>query len=100
MNWDQVEGRWKQLRGKVKERWGRLQDNDLDVIRGRREQLVGKVQEIYGIVRGKAEKQVSEFARGLFSPKPGRALKVRIRISRSKKPAKGRVRLKARGDQR
>ena len=63
MNWDQVEGKWKQLTGRAKEKWGKLTDDDLDVIRGRRDQLVGKIQERYGIVKQEAERQVDEFAR-------------------------------------
>ena len=63
MNWDQLEGKWKQYSGKVKEKWGKLTDDDLDVVRGRREQLIGKIQERYGIVKQEAEKQVDEFAR-------------------------------------
>jgi uncharacterized protein YjbJ (UPF0337 family) len=63
MNWDQLEGKWKQYSGKVKEKWGKLTDDDLDVVRGRRDQLIGKIQERYGIVRQEAEKQVDEFAR-------------------------------------
>jgi uncharacterized protein YjbJ (UPF0337 family) len=62
MNWDQLEGKWKQYSGKVKEKWGKLTDDDLTVIHGRREQLVGKIQERYGIVKEEAEKQVDEFA--------------------------------------
>jgi len=63
MNWDQLEGKWKQYSGKVKEKWGKLTDDDLEVVRGRRDQLIGKIQERYGIVRQEAEKQVDEFAR-------------------------------------
>jgi uncharacterized protein YjbJ (UPF0337 family) len=63
MNWDQLEGKWKQYSGKVKEKWGKLTDDDLEVIRGRRDQLIGKIQERYGIVKQEAEKQVDEFAR-------------------------------------
>ena len=63
MNWDQIEGKWKQNVGKVKEKWGKLTDDDLDVIRGKREQLVGRVQERYGIAKEEAEKQVNEFAK-------------------------------------
>jgi uncharacterized protein YjbJ (UPF0337 family) len=63
MNWDQVEGKWKQYSGKVKEKWGKLTDDDLTVIHGRRDQLIGKVQERYGIAKQEAEKQVDEFAR-------------------------------------
>ena len=63
MNWDQVEGKWKQYSGKAKEKWGKLTDDDLEVIRGRRDQLIGKIQERYGIMKQEAEKQVDEFAR-------------------------------------
>jgi uncharacterized protein YjbJ (UPF0337 family) len=61
MNSDQMKGKWKQLKGSVKERWGKLTDDDLDVIDGQSEQLVGKVQERYGIAREAAQKQVDEW---------------------------------------
>jgi len=63
MNWDTIEGKWKQAAGKIKEKWGKLTDDDLDVINGRRDQLVGKVQERYGLAKEAAEKQVDEFVR-------------------------------------
>ena len=56
MNWDQVEGKWKQLKGSVKQRWGKFTDDDLDVIAGRRETLIGKLQERYGMAREEAQK--------------------------------------------
>lgn len=62
MNWDQLEGKWKQYSGKAKEKWGKLTDDDLTTIHGRRDQLVGKVQERYGILKQDAERQVDEFA--------------------------------------
>jgi uncharacterized protein YjbJ (UPF0337 family) len=52
MNWDQMEGKWMQIKGSVKERWGKLTDDDLDVIAGKRDKLIGKVQERYGIAKG------------------------------------------------
>jgi uncharacterized protein YjbJ (UPF0337 family) len=61
MNRDRIEGEWKQLRGKVKERWGKLTDDDLDVISGKRDQLVGKIQEHYGIARDVAQKELDAF---------------------------------------
>jgi uncharacterized protein YjbJ (UPF0337 family) len=67
MNWDQLEGKWKQYSGKVKEKWGNLTDDDLTVIHGKRDQLVGKIQERYGIVKEEAERQVDEFARSVRS---------------------------------
>jgi uncharacterized protein YjbJ (UPF0337 family) len=65
MNWDQVEGKWKQYKGEAKEKWGKLTDDDLNVIRGRREQLVGRIQERYGIQKEVAEKQADEFVKAL-----------------------------------
>lgn len=58
MNWDKVEGNWKQLKGEVRKRWGKLTDDDLDVIEGSREKLIGKLQEVYGIARDEAERQI------------------------------------------
>ena len=62
MNWDRIEGNWKQFKGKVKEQWGKLTDDDIDVIAGKRDQLVGKIQEQYGITKDEAEKQVDRSA--------------------------------------
>lgn len=64
MNWDRIEGQWKQLKGKIQQQWGDLTDDDLDVIDGRREQLAGKIQERYGVSREAAETQVNEWQRG------------------------------------
>ena len=63
MNQDTVKGNWKQLKGKVKERWGKLTDDDLDVIEGKSDQLAGVIQERYGIAREEAERQVKDFNR-------------------------------------
>jgi uncharacterized protein YjbJ (UPF0337 family) len=63
MNWDQIEGKWKQSVGKVKEKWGKLTDDDLTAINGKREQLIGKIQERYGIAKEEAQQQVDEFSR-------------------------------------
>ena len=65
MNWDQVEGKWKQYKGQAKEKWGKLTDDDLDVVDGKRVQLVGIIQERYGIAREVAEEQADEFVKGL-----------------------------------
>lgn len=61
MNWDQIEGKWTQFKGQLKQRWGRLTDDDLDVINGRREQLLGVLQERYGIAKQSAENEIKEF---------------------------------------
>jgi uncharacterized protein YjbJ (UPF0337 family) len=65
MNWDQVQGKWTQVKGKAHEKWGKLTNDDLDVINGKREQFVGRLQERYGILKEEAEKQVDEFAKAL-----------------------------------
>jgi len=61
MNWDRIEGNWKQLKGKARQRWGKLTDDQLDVIAGKRDHLLGKIQEQYGITKEEAEKQVDAF---------------------------------------
>jgi uncharacterized protein YjbJ (UPF0337 family) len=61
MNWDQIKGQWKQVKGTAQEKWGDLTDDDLTRIDGQREQLIGRIQERYGIAREEAEKQVAEF---------------------------------------
>ncbi len=63
MNWDRIAGNWKQFSGMAKEQFGKLTDNDFQLINGRREQFVGKIQERYGIARDEAERQVKEFER-------------------------------------
>ena len=65
MNWDRIEGNWKQFTGKAREKWGKLTDNDCSIIAGKKDQLVGKIQERYGIRRDEAEKQADEWAREL-----------------------------------
>tara|TARA_R110000868_G_scaffold237132_4_gene491367 strand:- start:114553 stop:114765 length:213 start_codon:yes stop_codon:yes gene_type:complete len=61
MNWDRIEGNWKQFKGTAQENWGKLTNDDVDVVAGKREQLVGKIQERYGIEKDEAERQVDEF---------------------------------------
>jgi uncharacterized protein YjbJ (UPF0337 family) len=61
MNSDQLTGKWKQMKGSIKERWGKLTDDDIDVIDGQNDQLIGKIQERYGIAREAAQKQVDEW---------------------------------------
>ena len=61
MNRDRVAGQWKQLKGRIKERWGKLTDDHIEQAAGQREKLVGIVQEQYGIARDAAEKQVREW---------------------------------------
>jgi uncharacterized protein YjbJ (UPF0337 family) len=63
MDWNRVEGNWKQLKGRAKQQWGKLTDDDLTAANGRREELAGKVQERYGIAKDAAHKQVDDWAR-------------------------------------
>jgi uncharacterized protein YjbJ (UPF0337 family) len=61
MNSDRIEGNWKQFKGTVKEQWGKLTNDDLDVIAGKREQLLGRIQERHGVTRDEAHDQVREW---------------------------------------
>lgn len=61
MNWDRIEGNWKQFTGKVKEKWGQLTDDDLTSINGRRDQLEGKLQERYGYSKDQVRKEVDDW---------------------------------------
>jgi uncharacterized protein YjbJ (UPF0337 family) len=63
MNSDRAEGKWKQMKGALKEKWGKLTDDDLKIIEGNRDQLVGRVQERYGMAKDEAHKQVEEWRR-------------------------------------
>jgi len=61
MNWDRIEGNWKQFKGSIKQQWGKLTDDELDQLAGHRDKLVGKLQERYGIQKDEAEKQVKDW---------------------------------------
>jgi uncharacterized protein YjbJ (UPF0337 family) len=61
MNWDRIEGNWKQFRGNAKQQWGKLTDDELDVIAGKRDHLAGKIQETYGISKEATDKQINEW---------------------------------------
>jgi uncharacterized protein YjbJ (UPF0337 family) len=61
MNWDRIEGNWKMFKGEVQQQWGKLTNDDLDIIAGSREELIGRIQNAYGIARDDAEKQVAQW---------------------------------------
>jgi uncharacterized protein YjbJ (UPF0337 family) len=61
MNWDRIEGNWKTFKGQVQQQWGKLTNDDLDIISGQREELVGRIQNTYGLARDEAERQVTEW---------------------------------------
>ena len=69
MNWDIIEGKWKQASGTIKNKWGKLTDDDLKAVAGKRDQLIGKIQEKYGMAKDQVEKQLSEFERGFHDAK-------------------------------
>ena len=70
MNWTEIEGKWLQTKGKVRERWGKLTDDDLDVIAGKRDQLAGLIQERYGAAKDDAERQIDEFTKRMDATRP------------------------------
>ncbi len=61
MNWDQIEGNWKQFKGQIREKWGKLTDDDLQVIGGKKDKLIGKLQEKYGIAQAEAEEELRKY---------------------------------------
>jgi uncharacterized protein YjbJ (UPF0337 family) len=63
MTWDRIEGNWKEFKGRVKEHWGDLSDDDLAVVEGRREELAGRIQRRYGIAREEADRQIEDWLR-------------------------------------
>ena len=65
MNWDQIGGKWKELKGQAKVKWGELTDDELDIAEGHRDQLAGRLQQKYGIAKEEAERQVDEWSRNL-----------------------------------
>jgi uncharacterized protein YjbJ (UPF0337 family) len=65
MNWDTIEGQWKQFKGRAKQAWSKLTDDDLANLNGKREQLAGKIQERYGIQKQEAERQIDEWVNRL-----------------------------------
>lgn len=65
MTWDEMEGKWRQLSGRIRKKWGQLTEDDLDVIAGNRDILLGKLQERYAIKKAEAEEQVDRFVNQL-----------------------------------
>ena len=63
MNWDRIKGNWLEFKGKAKQQWGKLTDDDLDVVDGKREELAGKIQNRYGIAKDEAERQIDDWER-------------------------------------
>lgn len=68
MNWDVIEGDWKQFKGKVKEKWGKLTDSDIDSLSGKKDQFLGVLQERYGYSKDEAEREADSWARTRNEP--------------------------------
>jgi uncharacterized protein YjbJ (UPF0337 family) len=65
MNWDRVEGNWKEFKGQVQQKWGKLTNDDLDVIEGKRMQLSGRLQQRYGVAKDDAERQIDSWLKSV-----------------------------------
>jgi len=65
MNWDRIEGNWKQFSGKVQQQWGKLTSDDLSKVEGKRTELVGRIQERYGYAKDQAEREVDDWLSGI-----------------------------------
>ncbi len=78
MNWDQIEGKWKQLAGSARERWGKITDDDWQTIGGKKDQLIGRIQERYGIAKAEAEIQADEWLRAQKKSQPDNHLAARL----------------------
>ena len=91
MNWDRVEGQWKQRRGKAVHHWGKLMNDELAAIAGKHEQLVGILQEKYGIAREDARRQVREFKKTINQLKKSNAslMKLQANLRKKKNGTKG-----------
>jgi uncharacterized protein YjbJ (UPF0337 family) len=68
MSWDRIEGDWKNFKGKVREKWGKLTDDDVDVIGGKKDQLVGRLQERYGYAKDKIDEEIDSFCAECNNP--------------------------------
>ncbi len=90
MNWDQIEGNFKQLGGKIKSQWGKLTDDDVTNASGKKEHFIGLIQERYGILKDEAEKQVDAW----IAKFDGAADKVTDKVKESNEKAKADVKVK------
>ena len=74
MNWDRIEGNWKQFKGSALQQWGKLTDDQLDVVAGKRDLLLGRIQEAYGITRDETEKQLAEWQKRVQEKTPSTSI--------------------------
>lgn len=73
MNWERIEGQWKQLKGELKSKWAKLTDDDLQNVSGKKDRLVGTLQERYGVMKEEAERQVDEWIAKMGDGQPKRS---------------------------
>jgi uncharacterized protein YjbJ (UPF0337 family) len=73
MNWDQIEGKWKQMKGAARQKWAKLTDDDLELIAGNRDEFAGRLQERYGIAKDEAERQLDEWQKTVSDPKASKS---------------------------
>jgi uncharacterized protein YjbJ (UPF0337 family) len=71
MNWDQIEGKWKQVMGSAKQKWGKLTDNDWAFINGSKDKFLGRLQERYGVSKEEAQRQIEEWSSAVPTPPSG-----------------------------
>jgi uncharacterized protein YjbJ (UPF0337 family) len=89
MNWDRIEGQWKQRRGKAVHHWGKVMNDELAAIAGKHEQLVGRLQERYGIAKEEAKRQIDEFKKTVERLKKSNAKLMELQKSLHKKEKRG-----------
>ena len=91
MNWDRVEGQWKQRRGKAVHHWGRVMNDELAAISGKYEELVGRLQEKFGIAKDEAREQIEEYKKSINHLKQsnGKLMKLQKQLSKKKKKSNG-----------
>jgi uncharacterized protein YjbJ (UPF0337 family) len=70
MNWDQIAGKWSQIKGEIRQRWGKLTDDDLEVIAGSKDKFVGRIQERYGIAKETAQQQIDHWLKAAVPAGP------------------------------
>ena len=73
MNWDQISGKWSQVKGDIRQKWGKLTDDDLEVIAGSKDKLVGRIQERYGIQKEEAQRQLDNWVTTVGSSSAGKS---------------------------
>jgi uncharacterized protein YjbJ (UPF0337 family) len=65
MNWDRIEGNWKQFKGQVRQQWGKLTDDDMEFVEGKRTELAGRIQQRYGVARDQAEREIDTWLKSM-----------------------------------